>query len=67
MKNVYYNVSNKMTEADFIKRVSECKTPQDKNNKNKCWTAFPEFMLGKLSRILVTYRTPDDKIYNFLK
>lgn len=62
----YYNVSNKMTEADFIKRVSECKTPQDKNNKNKCWTAFPEFMLGKLSRILVTYRTPDDKIYKTL-
>jgi hypothetical protein len=63
----YYNVSNKMPEADFIKRVSECKTPQDKNNKNKCWTEFPEFMLEKLSRILGTYRTPDNKIYKTIK
>jgi hypothetical protein len=62
----YYNVSNKMTEADFIKRVSGCKTPQDKNNTKKCWTEFPEFIMGKLSRILVTYRTPDDKIYKTL-
>ena len=63
----YYNVSNKMPEADFIKRVFECKTPQDKNNKNKCWTEFPEFMLEKLSKILGTYRTPDNKIYKTLE
>lgn len=62
----YYNVSNKMSEADFIKRVSGCKTPQDKNNVNKCWTEFPEFMLGKLSSILGLYRTPDNKIYKTL-
>lgn len=62
----YYNSSNNMTEAEFIKRVSNCKTPQDKNNKNKCWTEFPKFMLGKLSSILGTYRTPDNKIYKTL-
>ena len=62
----YYNVSNKMTEADFIKRVSDCKTPQDKKNTKKCWTEFPKFMLGKLSSILGTYRSPDNFIYKTL-
>jgi hypothetical protein len=62
----YYNVSNKMTEEDFIQRVSECKTPQDKKDTKKCWSEFPEFMLGKLSSILGTYRTPDNFIYKTL-
>jgi hypothetical protein len=62
----YYNKANKMPEADFIKRVSECKTPNDKNNIKKCWTEFPEFIMGKLSSILGTYRTPDNKIYKTL-
>lgn len=63
----YYNVSNKMSEADFIKRITDCKTPNDKNNEKKCWTEFPEFIMGKLSSILGTYRTPDNKIYKTLK
>ena len=62
----YYNVSNKMSEADFIKRITDCKTPNDKNNIKKCWTEFPEFIMGKLSSILGTYRTPDNKIYKTL-
>ena len=62
----YYNVSNKMSEADFIKRVSDCKPPKDINNTNKCGTEFPEFIMGKLSSILGTYRTPDNKIYKTL-
>jgi hypothetical protein len=62
----YYNVSNKMSEADFIKRVSDCNHPKDINNTNKCWTEFPEFIMGKLSSILGTYRTPDNKIYKTL-
>jgi len=63
----YYNVSNKMSEADFIKRINDCKTPNDKNNEKKCWTEFPEFIMGKLSSILGTYRSPDNKIYKTLK
>ena len=63
----YYNVSNKMSEADFIKRITDCKTPNDKNNNKKCWTEFPEFIMGKLSSILGTYRSPDNKIYKTLK
>jgi hypothetical protein len=62
----YYNVSNKMSEADFIKRITDCKTPNDKNNIKKCWTEFPEFIRGKLSSILDTYRSPDNKIYKTL-
>jgi hypothetical protein len=62
----YYSVSNKMSEADFIKRINDCKTPNDKNNVKKCWTVFPEFIMGKLSSILGTYRTPDNKIYKTL-
>lgn len=62
----YYNVSNKMSEADFIKRVSDCEPSKDRNNTNKCWTEFPEFIMGKLSSILGTYRTPDNKIYKTL-
>ena len=62
----YYRVSNKMSEADFIKRINDCKTPNDKNNIKKCWTEFPEFIMGKLSSILGTYRTPDNKIYKTL-
>jgi hypothetical protein len=62
----YYSVSNKMSEADFIKRINDCKTPNDKNNVKKCWTVFPEFIMGKLSSILGTYRTSDNLIYKTL-